>query len=388
MPNVCADMGSPASKLSDAVPESRPLARWTIDLGAFAKAIRVHQAAARVPGRVKALSECLLDASAAIPVSHPSRWGVQAEGTADQVLWVWPEMAYGFLYGIEAVGARQGRDWDKAVPSDDWKIVHFFGYDNSFYHAMLYPALYAAAYPEWTADIDYHVNEFYLLDGLKFSTSRRHAIWGKEILTPDTVDAVRLFLSLTRAEVARTNFSMPDFDAFWADTLRAGWGGWLRELGHIVQEEFVGRVPDAGTWNHEQRAFFAELEELRAALTRALGADRFSLNRAARLLCDLVECARRFAATSAHLRRVVAERDGWRTAVALQLAAARLLAECAAPMMPRFSLRLTTALGLSPVATWPEGPRLIPAATSIMLGGTEMFPDPQPSDMAVRAAAE
>ena len=50
-------------------------------------------------------------------------------------------------------------------------------------------------FPDWEPDIDYHVNEFYLLEGSKFSTSRRHAIWGKEILTPETVDAVRFFLA-------------------------------------------------------------------------------------------------------------------------------------------------------------------------------------------------
>ena len=49
-------------------------------------------------------------------------------------------------------------------------------------NSILSPALYKIAQPEWIPDVDYNVNEFYLLDGDKFSTSRRHAIWGKDIL--------------------------------------------------------------------------------------------------------------------------------------------------------------------------------------------------------------
>ncbi|SIT56023.1 hypothetical protein BQ8794_240230 [Mesorhizobium prunaredense] len=41
-----------------------------------------------------------------------------------------------------------GRDWNAALPSNDWQIVHFFGFDNSFYHALLYPALYAEVFSQ------------------------------------------------------------------------------------------------------------------------------------------------------------------------------------------------------------------------------------------------
>jgi methionyl-tRNA synthetase len=371
-PNICADMRAPVSRLSHAAPVARPAARWAIDLGAAAASVRGHQADTRVPPRIRALTEAVLHTGPRIPVTHPADWGIRPDGTGDQVIWVWPEMAYGFLYGIEALGQRAGRAWDKAAPSDDWKIVHFFGYDNSFYHAILYPALYAAANPEWTPDIDYHVNEFYLLDGLKFSTSRRHAIWGKEILSPETVDAVRLFLSLT-PEVERTNFSRAAFEAFRDGVLVEGWQGWLNGLGAIVSEEFGGTGPDAGTWSIEHRAYLAELERQRVAVTAALGADGFSLNRAVRLLCDLVEGARHFSTASAHLRGLAGERDAWRTAVALQLAAARLLACCAAPVAPRFGNALSGALGLGEVTAWPGAPELIAPGTGIALAGATFF---------------
>jgi methionyl-tRNA synthetase len=93
------------------------------------------------------------------------------------------------------------------------------------------PALYRLAYPQWNPDIDYHVNEFYLLEDGKFSTSRRHAIWGKQILRPETVDAVRYYLSLTRPERRRTNFELEAYTETVQRVLVDGWQGWLKRPG-------------------------------------------------------------------------------------------------------------------------------------------------------------
>ena len=121
-------------------------------------------------------------------LSHPSEWGVRPAETdlAGQVIWVWIELAFGFLHGIEPLGRATGRGLaGQTRRRTDWKIVHFLGYDNTFYHSdPRARRCTSSPSPEWTPDIDYHVNEFYLLDGDKFSTSRRHAIWGKDILGP------------------------------------------------------------------------------------------------------------------------------------------------------------------------------------------------------------
>jgi methionyl-tRNA synthetase len=298
-----------------------------------------------------------------------------------QVIWAWPEMAFGFLYDIEALGTRLGHRWRADQPQADWKIVHFFGYDNSFYHSILYPALYKAAFPDWNPDIDYNVNEFYLLDGGKFSTSRRHAIWGKEILGPDSVDAIRCYLARTRPEAARTNFELDAYEKYVKTTLRDRWQRWLADLGDRVATRFGSQAPDAGIWTPEHTAFLARLSTRLTAVTRALSPDEFSLNHAVRELEGLVEDAIAFARTEEATARV----DGWynesRTAIALELAAARLLARCAAPIMPRFAGRLAAALGDQKPLQWPRTVELVPAETHIGLASEVFFaasPDRKP----------
>lgn len=115
----------------------------------------------------------------------------------------------------------------------------------------------------------YHVNEFYLLDGQKFSTNRGHAVWGKEVLGPKTVDIVRLHLGLTRPEGERTNFTLDALRRTENEVFRGIWLSWLDRLDQEIRQDFSGRVPDAGDWAPAERAFFARIEIHRAAMERA-----------------------------------------------------------------------------------------------------------------------
>jgi methionyl-tRNA synthetase len=289
-------------------------------------------------------------------------------------------MSYGFLHGIAELGKRLGADWRADDPQQDWKIVHFFGYDNSFYHAILYPVLYRLAFPGWTPDIDYHLNEFLLLDGAKFSTSRRHAIWGKQILNAGTVDAVRYYLSRIRSEGRRTNFELSGYEAAVRDTLIGGWQRWLNDLGHRVDKAYGGTAPDAGNWTPEHTAFLARLNARFTAVCGALGPDGFSLNQAAAELDGIVADVRRFAAQEAQVSQSATWRAEARTAIALELAAAKLLAACAAPLMPRFAAKLAAALGGEPVTAWPQTVTLVPPGARIALADQVFFLDPEPAN--------
>ncbi|MFI1357764.1 class I tRNA ligase family protein [Streptomyces sp. NPDC020898] len=377
-PNHCADLVDPRASQSTAPPVVGTATRFSLSLHNMLRShLMEHHGSGRVPARLRELAERLSERYALdVALTHPSSWGVSPaeSGTPGQVIWVWPEMAYGFLHGIELLGRGLGENWRAESPQTDWQLVHFFGYDNSFYHGILYPALYRLAFPSWTPRIDYHVNEFYLLEGEKFSTSRRHAIWGKEILSPETVDAVRFHLSLTRPEGRRTNFERKTYEAVLRETLLGGWQAWLNALGDRVEKEYAGEAPDAGRWTPEHSAFLSRLGDRLAELTTSLGKDRFSLNDAAAALDGIVQDSIRFnRAENATLMGHGAWRAEARTATALELAAARLLAHGAAPVMPRFSARLAAALGEAAPSAWPKDVELLRAGSRVHLSQEVFF---------------
>jgi len=375
-PNFCVDLVKPQPAAGTGEPRHGTITRYTLSLHELRSAVLEHHHVGRAPTRLRELANRVFQRERLdMALSHPSSWGVPPaqQDLPGQVIWVWIELAFGFIYGIESLGRRLGQDWRASAPQDDWKIVHFLGYDNTFYHSILSPALYKIANPEWTPDVDYNVNEFYLLEGDKFSTSRGHAIWGKDMLNPDTVDGIRFYLALTRPETRRTNFTLAEYEEVARDRLAGTWQHWLNDLGLRIEKHYGGVVPDAGIWTPEHTAFLARLDHRLGEMTGCLGQDGFSLNRAARTLDAIVEDTLRFAESEEATADLADWKDEARTAIALQLAAAKLLAHCAAPVMPRFAAKLGTALGIAPPEIWPELVTLVPAGTRVTLARRVFF---------------
>lgn len=367
--NICEECGAPNFchdlidlKLNDGTADIREIERIEIDLSLFSDSLHSHAEKAAIPERIRELQRRVLDhGNIHVPISHPSDWGISTGVHNGQVIWVWPEMAFGFLIGIEELGLRLGKNWQSIAPSDDWEIVHFFGFDNSFYHTILYPALYEAALPNWKPDITYCVNEFYLLDEQKFSTSRRHAIWGKDILTPDSVDPLRLYLCVTRPETSRSNFSRDEYNKFEHEVFDRKINIWLGNLLNDAKRYYDATVPDAGDWTPQHIAFFHRLELIRARFEASLDAKEFSTRRAARLLLELIDEAREFSNAQRLLKGLGGDRA--RTVMALELSAAALLCSMASPLMPSFARRLADVLGAPLHENWPDSVQLLTAGT-------------------------
>ncbi|HUC56099.1 MAG TPA: class I tRNA ligase family protein [Streptosporangiaceae bacterium] len=378
-PNFCVDLTDPQSAIGAATPRAGTIIRYMLPLHELRDELLEHHSVGRVPAKVRELAHRLFSRDRLdMALTHPSDWGVRPvqDDVPGQVIWVWIELGFGFIYGIETLGRKLGKDWKASDPQDDWKIVHFLGYDNTFYHSIFSPALYKLASPSWTPDVDYNVNEFYLLDGDKFSTSRRHVIWGKDILRPDNVDAIRFYLALTRPETRRSNFTIEEYEAMVTGTLVGRWQAWLDDLGARVSQRYAGAAPDAGIWTPEHTAFLASLQNSRDEITAALGQDGFSLNQAARALDEVVTKALRFRDSEALTAGLPDWKDENRTAIALELAAAKLLAHCAAPVMPRFAAKLGGALGIGEPTVWPDLVTLVPPGTEVSLAGRVFFRDP------------
>lgn len=368
-PNLCHDLGAVRSRHSAEAPVVGSMRRPELALERCYVNIDRHLRASGAPVRIMDLFARLRQrGDFSVPVTHPSDWGLPAEGFPGQVTWVWPEMAFGFLYNIQTLATSLGRDWNAALPSNDWQIVHFFGFDNSFYHALLCPAVYAEVFSHWTPHVRYHVNEFYLLDGQKFSTSRGHAVWGKEVLGPKTVDVVRLHLGLTRPEGERTNFTLDALRRTENEVFQGIWLNWLDALHREIKQDFGGCVPDAGDWAPADRAFFARIEVHRAAMERAYSDDGFSVRRAAAQACCFVsDCVfYRQAQDYAAARRLYPART--RTSLALQTTAAAILAQTLAPLMPRFASTLARGIDGVSTETWPTSVRRLAPGTTFDLG--------------------
>ncbi|WP_412543127.1 class I tRNA ligase family protein [Longispora sp. K20-0274] len=178
-----------------------------------------HWAKSVMPPRVRTLLAGYLAAGLPeIPLAYPSDWGIAWDCDGVELrIDVWAEMALGYLYAVS-------RHLDADAPATlaacvaGWAGVgemwNFFGIDNAFYHLALIPAVLQAAGLRSGPRVGLVVNEFYLLDGMKFSTSRGHAIWAHELLATEDPAVVRAYLSWDRPDTHGTDFTLAGFTAF------------------------------------------------------------------------------------------------------------------------------------------------------------------------------
>jgi methionyl-tRNA synthetase len=191
-------------------------------------------ARAELSPRVRRLvGRLLTDGLPDVPLAYPTDWGIPttsggAGGRRGDRIDVWVEMALGYLYALpRALGTLSGgRDVAGCVAG--WagvdRLWHFLGFDNAFYYGVLTPAVLAAAGVPTGVLGGLVVNEFYRLDGRKFSTSRGHAVWAADFLATEDPALVRLYLCWDRPHPYESDFTVAGYHAFrdWAGAVLSG----------------------------------------------------------------------------------------------------------------------------------------------------------------------
>jgi len=145
-----------------------------------------------------ALLAAAIDASSGYVCALPwdgSQRGVRvaAQGTS-LIVDVWFEMGLYYASLLESTGHFD-------------QLWHFLGVDNRWFYAGLFPALYAELGVAEPGAVRWVINYFLLLDGEKFSTSRRHAVWVEDVPSAWTTDALRYLLAQHYPSVPGVSFS-------------------------------------------------------------------------------------------------------------------------------------------------------------------------------------
>lgn len=318
--------------------EIRSVPHLTLPAAPYGERLARHLSGLQLTPRLRRLaSEWLgrLD-TVLIPVARPGDWGVPLD--SGQRVSPWLETA------LAGAGA------------------HFFGYDNAFLYLVHDPVLGLALDKPLAETLC--PNYFLLVDEAKMSTSAGHSVGAREVLSQVPADLVRLFLAHVRPESSDTSYSLAFLESWLSQQVMGPWQNWLEALGRELTAEAGSRAPQPQAWNWEHQEFFTQLGGLLIRIRLAY--ERCSPREAAAVLQELVQRSHLFAQEQRELVGVAAlaaERD---TGLALQLAAARLLALVSAPLMPRFSGLLWKHLGFSQEAAWPTSVDFVPPGQRIL----------------------
>jgi methionyl-tRNA synthetase len=321
-----------------------------------------------------------------VAVTQPASWGVQVPlaGYESQRISAWFELGPHYL-AVTDMMSKGSADWREFWTADT-EVVQCFGFDSAYFHIILFPALFNAYDTTINPPVGFIINEFYRLDGRKFSTSKKHALWASEFLEQYGSDAVRFHMCATRPETEQTNFTLSDFLQTLNGELIGIWDAWLKSLAARTAGQ---KAPRAETWQPSQLRFRERLATTIQEVGQSYDIDGFSPQRVVRQLNALVREAAAFANANAYYANSAVRQDEHRTNIALELAAARTLALLSSPLMPQFAAKLWVDLGHStPIekAGWETAPTLLCGDEPVRLSALGYFSSSVADASEVRAA--
>jgi methionyl-tRNA synthetase len=370
-PNDCRDLRHPVCNICGTRASFHNVARSYLPLSPYERQLQEYLETATMSSNVRALGEQMIkDGLPDVAVTHPADWGLSAPGSSGQKIYVWFEMAAGLLAATQALSEAMDEPggWERFWKGPDVEIVKFLGFDNTFFYSLFFSSVFQAWDREIRPPQVLLANEFYRLEGLKFSTSRNHAIWGRELLRHQNVDLVRFYLAYSGPETEQTSFTLAEYEQTVRRELLDGVQGWLHQLGSAISNEYNGIAPSQGVWTETMHSFYGRLNDIVRKAEVSYSSKEFSTQRAARLLLELAREARSFSHSESHWKRVSDRRLTRNTAIALELLAAKTLALLSAPIMPGFAARLWQDLGQTKslqVQSWSHDPEWIRPGTFI-----------------------
>lgn len=285
-PVAAGDLIDPTSTLNPDDPvELRQANVLVLPMERYRERIREHFAEhgrAMRPHMAQAIGEMLSRPLPDYPVTYPISWGIPAPfpEVAGQVVNPNAEPAAWSIYCGLLSAERRGRtpasDEELWLAEAHTKVVYFLGFDNTYPFAVAALAMLLAGDGRYLLPEEFITNEFYELDNSKFSTSRGHVVWGRDLVAEVPRDLVRFHLAATSPENQRTDFSRAALAKVTSSRLVEPWNRIADKV-----DRFTGR--GALPVSERSRAAAARIVE---RFTACYELEYFSLTRAAETLTE------------------------------------------------------------------------------------------------------
>ncbi|KOV83044.1 MULTISPECIES: class I tRNA ligase family protein [Streptomyces] len=237
------------------------------------------------PHIVQLMRELLARPLPDFPITYPTGWGIPAPfpQTPGQVVNAWAEGMPASMYctavAQRAHGERPATDDELWLAGNGVRLVYFLGFDNAYFWGLTHLSLLLAHEGRYVVPDAIVSNEFYELENEKFSTSKGHVVWTRDLVREVPRDLVRFHLALTAPEHARTNFSRAALEKITGERLVGPWNRLGALLGKAVAElGLEGQELPVSPEANARRAAMAERFEAGYRLTG------YSLSRTADLI--------------------------------------------------------------------------------------------------------
>jgi methionyl-tRNA synthetase len=359
------------------VPEVRSTSHWYLRLDQFQEPLRKWLETKVGQWRPTVTNFALAQIEGGLPERAMTRdltWGVPVPlddpDAAGKALYVWFDAPIGYVTftaaALKAGGHSPGEysDWWK---SEDSKIVHFIGEDNTVFHALTWPAMLMA---EGTYQLPSNVvaNSFLNFKGPdgqpdKISKSRTPAdspVWVEEYAKRFEPDPLRGYLTSISPENARTFFSLEEFFTHNDSVLVAVLGNFINRWITFAHKYFEGKVPEKGTRGPLEEGLLNACKETAAKVAEHL--DRFQFKVGYEAAMDLARAGNKYFDDTKPFNTRTTDMAATGTAINACIQAGKALATVFGPFLPHTARKILTQLNLDESALrWDQAAVELPA---------------------------
>ncbi len=345
---AATELINPKSAISGAVPELRATRHWYLPLDKWEPRLREwileghKEWRSNVYGQCKSWLDMGLQPRA---VSRDLNWGVPVpvEGAEGKVLYVWFDAPIGYISNTKELLPDSWETWWK---DPETRIINFIGKDNIVFHCIVFPAMLMAYGDGYQLPDNVPSNEFLNLEGDKISTSRNWAVWLHEYLRdfPGKQDVLRYVLTANAPETRDNDFTWRDFQARNNSELVAILGNYVNRVVVLTHKYYEGTVPTPGEFEAVDKEAFAELDQLRDALTDKL--ENFHFRDALRDAMSIARLGNKYLQDTEPWKTVKTDPERVKTVMYVNLQIVASLAIAMEPFMPFMAEKLRGILGL------------------------------------------
>ena len=236
-------------------PDVRSTRHWFLKLSAFEDRLREYLES-RQGWRDSVRNYALGIVKQGLPersITRDLTWGVDVplEGADGKCLYVWFDAPIGYLSFTEELFQQRGdpEGWRRYWQDDECRLVHFIGKDNTFFHAVIWPAILMGQ-AGFVLPHNIPANEFLTFKGAKISKSRGSVLWADEFLEQYPADRIRYYLTANAPEGRDTSFTEEEFLRRNNDELSDVLGNLCHRVFTFVDRYFEGKIP-AGVASHD-----------------------------------------------------------------------------------------------------------------------------------------
>lgn len=236
----------PRCSLCSAEPVIRPTVHLFFDLAAFKPQL---EALYRENGRFWSQNAQSIFAQWMDMDLHPRcmtrdlkfGWGVPVplDWFRGKVFYVWFDAPLGYLTFLRDLVGDEFEEWCREA-----ELVQFMGKDNVSFHTVVFPAMLFATGEQLPLVKRLSVTEYLQFEGKKFSKSRRHGIFGLDLVDGRLGSACvwRYYLLKIRPESRDANFSFLDFQQSVTADLINNLGNFVNRVLKYIQARLGSRV--------------------------------------------------------------------------------------------------------------------------------------------------